>query len=387
MRNIPDMSHEWCLVILVFSVTCGTGAYIPHRYHFVNENKNWSEARTYCRENYTDLATIRNMGEMKKLNHTLMKKNAKTAWIGLQRAGPGRWQWSLEDQTFYRDGVTYTNWDNGKQPDNYNGVEYCVEFYKRSQIWNDDQCKKLNPFVCYEGKNTNTNKYVYISDKKSWYDAQTYCREKYTDLVSVRNQTENDEIWSVVNVSVSKGVWIGLFNDSWKWSDQSKSLFGYWSSDKPSGSLNCAAVSESEQRCWTDVDCTEKLPFICHENKLILIKENLTWKEALTYCRNHHHDLVSVRSEEMQLWVKEVTQNASTEHVWLGLRHTCALGFWYWVNGEMICYQNWAPGNGTGSEDCGHEERTGAVQSGGEQKWISLPQSQTLNFICSTYEE
>ncbi|XP_047659624.1 secretory phospholipase A2 receptor-like [Tachysurus fulvidraco] len=221
----------------------------------------------------------------------------------------------------------------------------------------------------------------------SWYDAQTYCREKYTDLVSVRNQTENDEIWSVVKVSDSKGVWIGLFNDSWNWSDQSNSLFGYWSSDKPSGSLICAAVSESEQRYWTDVNCTEKLPFICHENKLILIKDNLTWKEALIYCRNHHHDLVSVRSEEMQLWVKEVTQNASTEHVWLGLRHTCALGFWYWVNGEMICYQNWAPSNRTGSEDCSHEERTGAVQSGGEQKWISLPRSQKLNFICSTYED
>ncbi|XP_058235790.1 FRAS1-related extracellular matrix protein 1-like [Hemibagrus wyckioides] len=128
-------------------------------------------------------------------------------------------------------------------------------------------------------------------------------------------------------------------------------------------------------------------PFTCHENKLILINETLTWKEALRYCRNHHHDLVSVRTEEMQLWVKEVAQNASTEHVWLGLRHTCALGFWYWVNGEMICYQDWAPGNGTGFEDCSHEERTGAVQSGGEQKWISLPQSKKLNFICSTYED
>ncbi|XP_046694191.1 lithostathine-1-alpha-like [Silurus meridionalis] len=115
---------------------------------------------------------------------------------------------------------------------------------------------------------------------------------------------------------------------------------------------------------------------------------NLTWKEALRYCRNHHHDLVSVRSEEMQLWVKEVALNASTKHVWLGLRHTCALGFWYWVTGEMICYQDWAPGNGTGTEDCSNEERTGAVQSGGtKQQWVSLPQSNTLNFICSTYED
>ncbi|XP_058235788.1 macrophage mannose receptor 1-like [Hemibagrus wyckioides] len=234
-------------------------------------------------------------------------------------------------------------------------------------------------------KNKNP-KYVVINETKRWYDAQIYCREKYTDLVSVRNQTENEEIWRMINSSVHQKVWIGLFNDSWKWSDQSNSLFRYWSSDKPSGGLNCSAVSESEKRYWSDVNCTEKLPFICHENKLILINENLTWKEALRYCRNHHHDLVSVRTEEMQLWVKEVAQNTSNEHVWLGLRHTCTLGFWYWVNGEMICYQDWAPGNGTGFEDCSHEERTGAVQSGGEQKWISLPQSEKLNFICSAYD-
>ncbi|XP_060716241.1 macrophage mannose receptor 1-like isoform X2 [Tachysurus vachellii] len=371
-------------VTLLFSV-CGTGAYIPHRYHFVNENKTWTEAQTYCRENYTDLATISNMGEMKKLNHTLMKENAKKAWIGLQRAVRGRWMWSLEDQTFYRDGVTYTNW-NGGEPNNARGNEYCVTCNKDNTLWKDNQCESLYPFVCYEEKNTNTKKSLFINNNMSWYDAQTYCREKYTDLVSVRNQTENEEIMRVINVSGISDIWIGLFNDSWIWSDQRNSTFRYWRSDKPTGSLNCAAVSESEQRYWTDVDCTEKLPFICHENKLILIKENKTWKEALIYCRDHHHDLVSVRSEEMQLWVKEVTQNASTEHVWLGLRHTCALGFWYWVNGEMICYQYWAPGNGTGLEDCSHEERTGAVQSRGDQKWISLPQSQTLNFICSTYE-
>ncbi|XP_047659346.1 macrophage mannose receptor 1-like isoform X3 [Tachysurus fulvidraco] len=373
-------------VTLLFSVVCGIGAYIPHHYHFVNENKTWTEAQTYCREKYTDLATISNMREMKKLNQTLMKENTKKAWIGLQRAGPGRWLWSLEDQTFYRDGVTYTNWSSG-EPNNKWGVEYCVGYFKDPKLWNDFPCEILKPFVCYEEKNTNTNKYVYISDKKSWYDAQTYCREKYTDLVSVRNQTENDEIWSVVNVSVSSDVWIGLFNDSWNWSVQSNSTFRYWRSDKPSRSLICAAVSESEQRYWTDVNCTEKLPFICHENKLILIKENLTWWEALTYCRNHHHDLVSVRTEEMQLWVKEVTQNASTEHVWLGLRHDCAQRVWFWVVGSIICYQCWAPGNGTWNEDCSHEKKSGAVQSGGEQKWIELPESRKLNFICSTYDD
>ncbi|KAI5630221.1 low affinity immunoglobulin epsilon Fc receptor-like, partial [Silurus asotus] len=127
--------------------------------------------------------------------------------------------------------------------------------------------------------------------------------------------------------------------------------------------------------------------FLVFPDKLILIKKNLTWKEALRYCRNHHHDLVSVDSEEMQLWVKGVAQSASTKHVWLGLRHSCTVDFWYWVNFQFIYYQDWAPGNGTGHEDCSNEERSGTVQSGGTpQQWVSLPQSNTLNFICSNYD-
>ncbi|XP_017313324.2 macrophage mannose receptor 1 isoform X2 [Ictalurus punctatus] len=384
MRNITGMKDEWVFVLL-FSSVCGIGAYIPHRYHFVNENKTWSEAQNYCREKYTDLASINDMGEMMKLNYTLKKETVKKAWIGLKREGTGEWQWSLADQTFYRDGDTYRNWGS-RQPDNQGGNEFCVHLYKSGSSWNDNTCNNTFSFVCYEEKNTNTSRYMLINEKKTWYDAQTYCREKHTDLVSVRNQTENEEIKNVIKNSSTENVWIGLFNNSWKWSDQSNSSFRYWSSDKPSGGFKCTAVNVSDQDHWTNVNCTEKLPFICHENKLILINQNLTWKEALRYCRNHHYDLVSVHTEEMQLWVKEVVQNASTEHVWLGLRHTCALGFWYWVTGEMICYQDWAPGNGTGFEDCSHEERTGAVQSGEQQQWISLPQSNTLNFICSTYE-
>ncbi|XP_060755393.1 macrophage mannose receptor 1-like [Neoarius graeffei] len=381
------MNPEWVFVLLFFSVVCGIRADVPHRYHFVNENKTWSEAQTYCREKYTDLASINNMEEMMKLNHTLKKETPKQAWIGLQRNGTGKWQWSLADQTFYRDGDTYRNWRSG-QPDNSEENEFCVHMIKGNGKWNDFCCDKLLPFVCYEEKNINTDRYILIDKKKTWRDAQTYCRENHTDLVSVRNQTENEEIWGKIQSSGNEPAWIGLFYDSWKWSDQSNSSFRYWRSNKPSGGLNCAAVSVSEPHDWSDVNCTEKLPFICHEKfpeNLILVKQNLTWKKALRYCRNHHHDLVSVHTEETQHWVKEVAQNASTEHVWLGLRHTCALGFWYWVTGEMMCYQDWALGNGTGFEDCSHEERTGAVQSGGEQQWISLPQSNTLNFICSTY--
>ncbi|KAK2913275.1 hypothetical protein Q8A67_001674 [Cirrhinus molitorella] len=126
---------------------------------------------------------------------------------------------------------------------------------------------------------------------------------------------------------------------------------------------------------------------LLHIDKLILIAKNLTWSEALRYCRQNHVDLVSVHSEEIQRGVMNVVKRASTEAVWLGLRHSHILGIWFWVSGETVCYQNWAPGNGTSEEDCEHTVRSGAVQSGGNQRWISHPETDKLNFICSRYEE
>uniref|UniRef100_A0A3B4BNW2 C-type lectin domain-containing protein n=1 Tax=Pygocentrus nattereri TaxID=42514 RepID=A0A3B4BNW2_PYGNA len=332
------MDQTWVSIIFFSSAVCGVSAYVPRQYVFVNESKIWTEAQSYCRQTYTDLATISNMEEMKKLNSTLNTlKNApnSSVWIGLKKG----------------DGDTYRNWRRGEPNNAGNRDEYCVAMFKDTGDWFDYQCKALYSFVCYNEKKTSTERYVFINETKNWHDAQSYCRERHTDLVSVRNQTENQLIFNLSKINSNVHIWIGLFNDSWQWSDQSDSSFRYWMSDK-----------------------------------LILIKENLTWKEALRHCRVKHVDLVSVHSEEIQLWVKEVAQNASTEHVWLGLRHTCTLSFWFWVSGESICYQNWAPGNGTGGEDCSPVERTGAVQARGGQQWVSLPEDQKRNFICLTYE-
>ncbi|XP_036420699.1 macrophage mannose receptor 1-like isoform X2 [Colossoma macropomum] len=375
------MDQKWISVFFLLSAIYGLSAYVPHRYHFVNENKTWIEAQSYCRQTYTDLATINNMDKMKKVTEIVKDKSAKV-WIGLEKV---TWQWSLQDGTVYREGQSYSNWNTG-EPNSNAGEEMCVHIYGVGS-WNDEYCSCLLPFVCFEEKGS---AYILIKEAKSWHEARNYCRERYTDLVIVRNQTENQQIFDSAKNSVNNSVWIGLFNNFWRWADQSNSSFRYWASTQPDnngGNQNCTAVLTAEQGRWHDVNGNSQLPFICHENQLILIKQNLTWREALRYCRDHHVDLVSVHSEEIQLWVKEVAQKASTEHVWLGLRHTCTQGFWYWVSGFSICYENWAPGNGTGGDDCSSVERTGAVQSRGGQQWVSLPEDQKLNFICTTYED
>ncbi|XP_067256884.1 C-type mannose receptor 2-like [Chanodichthys erythropterus] len=310
------------------------------------------------------------MNDMNEVKNVSANPN-NYVWIGLKKTSVDEWQWSSGEPALY------LNWSTG-QPDGRD--EECAVM-KNGQ-WNDYSCSNSQTFIC---NNTNTG-LVFVNQQKNWRGAQSYCRQNHIDLVSVRNQNENQQLQKFINDShISGDVWIGLFRDSWQWSDQSDSLFRYWRSGEPGNENdNCVLITSNDAlRDWNDVPCSEQYPFVCHEEKLILIKQKMTWSEALRYCRQNHVDLVSVHSEEIQRDVMNVVKWASTGAVWLGLHNYCSMNMWLWLSGEIVCYQNWAPGNGTEPEDCRLEKRKGAVQSGGDQSWISRPETDRLNFICS----
>ncbi|XP_030622320.1 macrophage mannose receptor 1-like [Chanos chanos] len=374
-------------LILLLSGLFMLSACAPRQYHFVDVNKNWTEAQTYCRVHYTDLATLDSQEDKEELIKTV-KGEVERVWIGLEKSGNMSWQWSLGDPEFYREGeMDFTYW-HPNEPNNPE-TEFCA-LIRSDEKWNNMPCETQRYAVCYDGGHVSCERYIAINETKTWREAQSYCREHHTDLVSVRNQTENGMIRSLIKNS--SDTWIGLFRDSWKWSDQSNSSFRNWAPGQPDNGkhdMNCTViqVNGKDQGQWHNISCGDDRPFICYEDKLILINETLTWSEALNYCREHHVDLVSVHSEKIQNWVIKRAEKASTAHVWLGLRYSCTLGFWFWVSGQSSCYQNWAPGNGTGLEECGNGGITGAVESGGNKKWISFSETERLNFICSNYEE
>uniref|UniRef100_A0A4W4ETW3 C-type lectin domain-containing protein n=1 Tax=Electrophorus electricus TaxID=8005 RepID=A0A4W4ETW3_ELEEL len=89
-----------------------------------------------------------------------------------------------------------------------------------------------------------SNSYILFTQAKTWYEAQKYCRTYYKDLASVRNQTENDQIKNMIQGSGV--IWIGLFRDSWKWSDGNNVSFHIWNSGQPDNEYgndeNCAVA-------------------------------------------------------------------------------------------------------------------------------------------------
>ncbi|XP_028442435.1 macrophage mannose receptor 1-like [Perca flavescens] len=199
----------------------------------------------------------------------------------------------------------------------------------KNDTWDDDSCTDEYKFICYDEYNK-SGKTFYISDKTmTWTDAQRFCREHYTDLISgvkqlkdFKTQRQNDP-----NQNNAEHFWIGLFRDCWSWSDGSSFSFRSWDTDS-----------------------------------VILIKKSMIWEDALYYCRDHHGDLVSITNQDDQRWVQERAKMASTPHVWLGLRYTCTLDFWFWVSDETVFYKNWGPGQP--GDDC---NMSGAMDYGGRE--------------------
>ncbi|XP_014872420.1 C-type mannose receptor 2-like [Poecilia latipinna] len=351
---------QWSLILLFLMAQCCFMDCQLYQFHYINENKTWTEAQQYCREKHTDLVTVTNMKDMKRLIN-ISAGEMKEAWIGLydQTHGTKTWYWSLPGVEFNE---SETKWNPG-EPNDAGGNENCVMVNKNLN-WTDTQCRNGYHFLCYNETNT-THKYHLIKEMKSWQEAQSYCRENHTDLISGTKQLQDEEVEKLMN-STSDHTYIGLFRDTWRWSDESSFSFRHWNpifNNHNPNSGQCAMTKFDGEGRWTDVSCDNKKPFICYDDKFILIKENKTWEDALYYCRDHHHDLVTITNMDDQRWIQEKVKNASTDYVWMGLSYACTLDLWFWVSDEVVRYQNWA--NGEPMDDC---DMSGAMETGGGYK-------------------
>ncbi|KAK1899219.1 putative C-type lectin domain family 20 member A [Dissostichus eleginoides] len=233
------------LIIIALSGLSAVSSHAERQYHFVYEAKTMSEAQRFCREKHTDLATVDSMEVVKLLNNMAGQYN-QSAWIGLPDDRDS-WKWSMSDPSFYGPGETkFRPWGPG-QPDNKH----------------NEQCT-----LVHSGPNAT---FVFIKSAMTWTEAQSYCREHHTDLASVRNPAENQQIDELLPGGYH--YWIGLYRDStnpnpnsWKWSDGSNSSFKYWKVKKPNykGLKACVAAAFDNSGKWEDLDCGVKKPFICY---------------------------------------------------------------------------------------------------------------------------
>ncbi|XP_032366675.1 macrophage mannose receptor 1 [Etheostoma spectabile] len=258
------------------SVKAGLSAvssYSGPPYYFVYELKNMTEAKRYCREKYTDLSTVSNMEDVKTLNNMadLSKMvypeyptyHNYRAWIGLYD-DVNSWRWSLTDTGFYQPGETeFRRWWTG-EPNNYKSKEHCTQM-GFDGLWNDVSCENSLKAVCVHVTGPNVT-FILTDISMTWPAAQSYCRQRYTDLASVRNSRENQKVQELIPTNGS--VFIGLFRDTWKWSDGSASSFRYWNLNDKEPNNNdqreaCVAADFSRLGQWEDWNCDFKRAFVC----------------------------------------------------------------------------------------------------------------------------
>ncbi|XP_067381282.1 C-type mannose receptor 2-like [Channa argus] len=232
-----------------------------HQYHYVPDLKTWTEAQSYCRQRYTDLATIGNTEEMNQLINTVLSAGYNSqVWIGLYNEI--NWTWS--------DGYTgsdadFRNWETNieKEPNFDLADQFCVSTGAHG-TWFDDQCTFPICFFCYSGSQMNPD-FVFVNKAMNWSSAQGYCREKFTDLVTVRNRAEN---LNIQNLMQSNYAWIGLFRDpSFYWSDQS--IFSFTYLDQVANhiglmNVTCGVADLQKSGRWRFQPCETRNPFVCY---------------------------------------------------------------------------------------------------------------------------
>uniref|UniRef100_G3Q8R7 C-type lectin domain-containing protein n=1 Tax=Gasterosteus aculeatus aculeatus TaxID=481459 RepID=G3Q8R7_GASAC len=112
----------------------------------------------------------------------------------------------------------------------------------------------------YTGTLNDTASFVKVDTLSNWTEAQRFCRENYVDLASVRNQQEND----IINFLSDGFFWIGLHREK-QWSDGSTSLFRIWKIGQPSFiGEGCVSTAFNDSGRWSEQDCSLSLPFICY---------------------------------------------------------------------------------------------------------------------------
>ncbi|KAK7934011.1 hypothetical protein WMY93_004907 [Mugilogobius chulae] len=168
---------------------------------------------------------------------------------------------------------------------------------------------------------------------RSWEGAQSYCRQNYTDLATFTNQAQSDQL---------RYGWTGLhFSQSqWRWSrGDVKANFTPWQIGQPRDNERCAYWSPN---ALYSADCSDSRNGVnCNDDRLVLVKENKTWEEALEFCRELKVDgsaqsyrlaqLISLDEIQTARDMLRAAQDQSDWHVWVGLRF---LGDeWMWVGG------------------------------------------------------
>ncbi|XP_053508133.1 secretory phospholipase A2 receptor-like [Ictalurus furcatus] len=275
-------------------------------FYAIMDSMTQTAARAACRENYTDLVTVYSDEDNTDLYN--MVPSGYWRWIGLYRSVFSE-KWSNGDPVTFRNlaGVCGTS-------------SYCAAM-KADGSWESLQCNMAKYFMCYEDVSSQTPNYHLILENKTWSGAQSYCRGNYTDLVSIRDQQQNEEV-KIKGLNSTTSFWISLLCDNWQWTDGGNSTYRNWnwgSSYPPSSPNDCVVLWQGK---WESHPCNHLHYPVCYGISIHVSDEALSWEEALDYCRDGNRAgilNIDSESEQEELESELRRRRVPPGNLWVGL--------------------------------------------------------------------
>uniref|UniRef100_A0A3Q3GA87 C-type lectin domain-containing protein n=1 Tax=Labrus bergylta TaxID=56723 RepID=A0A3Q3GA87_9LABR len=119
---------------------------------------------------------------------------------------------------------------------------------------------KLRQWLYHFAISLHYKQYHFISQSKTWGNALQHCRTKYTDLATVNNQQDLEDLASLTGSSVTQ-VFLGLYRP-WGWSrsdadDYREEEPAYWNWEKSSFPYtDCGLIARNG--LWSPKACTSR---------------------------------------------------------------------------------------------------------------------------------
>ncbi|KAI4903512.1 hypothetical protein NFI96_027557 [Prochilodus magdalenae] len=369
--------------------------YSDHCYLLSRTKRTWLDARDACRREGGDLLSILSVEEQSFAISQLGYTKTDELWIGLNDLKTAMlFEWSDHSS------VPIALWDVNEPSHNVALKEDCVLMRGQEGKWADQICQNKNGYVCkkknHSAPSTNDTVvtspgckpgwirygyYCYLagSETKTFEEAKQMCEKAGSYLADINNRIENAFLVSLIGARPEKHFWIGLSNQKnrhfFEWTNTSKVAFTHFSAGMPGGKQGCVAMTTGVlPGLWDVLSCTNQEKYICKQKaegvgttsappttpvvscsegwhplknrhfcaKLFSVerKQQKTWSEALSFCREVGGDLLSIHSDD-DINRESIMYSSAA---WIGYSiQDAAVGF-TWSDGSASSYENWEEG-------------------------------------------
>ncbi|KAK3548938.1 hypothetical protein QTP70_021682 [Hemibagrus guttatus] len=225
-------------------VGCGVAVGLTREYIFIQFYYTFDSAQLYCRLYYRDLATITSNEENKRLLQS--RPGYYVSWIGMYMP-LNTWTWSDGDPSLFR------KW-NLQSSSYIRKNEYCAFIYD-TEFWFNKPCEDMETFYCYRFL-------ILVKEKKTWEEAQEFCRTNYTGLASVTSKLSLRQLNLETVGTETESIWTGLHFMDGQWFCVSREQLVSMPSC-PAQSYRCEALNTTTNTLKNQ-NCNERLNFVCY---------------------------------------------------------------------------------------------------------------------------